>query len=183
MANPLKDATGLAEIKRYFGITDTSKDAILNAYLDKAWDALKTIFVQNLERAARTIKKRWQGELITLPDVPVAASPAPTVKIDGETWTEFDVLDNGILQINEMERYSNPQFVEVTYTGGPVTLPKDIRHVGIEIAVILAKAESDVGDGRFGLTSVSLPDGSVGFIEQNLSPLSKRVVAAHRQRV
>jgi len=45
MANPLKDATGLAEIKRYFGITDTSKDAILNAYLDKAWDALKTIFV------------------------------------------------------------------------------------------------------------------------------------------
>lgn len=185
--------TTLATAKSYLGVTGSSQDALLELLIGAVSEAVERKTGRQFKRGTYTEKYSGDGASarVRLAHAPAAASPAPTVTIDGQALAAASFLlatDGDALEYVSGAWPSGTQNIQVTYTGGYV-LPKDEALPGtprtlpmnIELAALTwlgyAWAKKDapgVVSSSSGGMSATFSDGVPKDVAQLLAPYTRR---------
>lgn len=188
----------LAEIKAFLEIetATTTFDSLLNSMLKYVSDRIQTFLNRNLRKEQRTEYFNGGKRKYYLSAYPVDTSTTITVVLDTTTETINDDYyiwsDEGLLEFDWKTSYIEPKELYITYTGGyassTVSISGTVEDIllavpdGLKYACVLQTAFMFRRRKDIGLTSTSMPDGSINtMFAADLLPEVKNILKSYRK--
>lgn len=177
----------LADVKSFLEKTDTTHDALITAIIEYYSQDFENRLNRLLKKQARTMRFDGGKRVYSLPAYPIDTAASITVKVDDVTRTKDDdyfVYDEeGLIEFRWSTPMTEPRNVEITWTGGyaevsgVITVPDDLKNACKIQSAYLFRRRNDLG-----LTSISMPDGSVSVSNPaDLLPEVKSVLSRYRR--
>ena len=174
----------LTNLKLFLEITAVTHDTLLTLLLTQISQRVETYLNRNMEKLARTQYFNAGRKYYFLPAYPIDESVTLTVVLDGNTQTKDDDYyvwaDKGLIEFETVPTYNEPKQLAITWTGGYVdnaTIPADIQMATIMQTAFIFRRRKDIG-----LSSISLPDGSISVnAPTELLPEVKAILKSHRR--
>lgn len=177
----------LGDLKEFLGITTTQFDTLLTNIIEGMSAQMEKRLNRGLRSEERTRAFPAGLAVYSLPAYPVDTSAPLTVTVDGVARTqgvEFRLwAESGMMEFREPTLATFPGDVQITWTGGYVEtagvlqVPDDLRAAAQAQCSYLFRRRDDLG-----LTSVSMPDGSVGIsAPAGLLPGVEQVLGLYRR--
>lgn len=188
----------LAEIKAFLEIETsvTTFDSLLNSMLKYVSDRIQTFLNRNLKKEQRTEYFNAGRRRFYVSAFPIDTTATITVVLDTTTETINDDYyiwaDEGLLEFDWKTSYIEPKQLYITYTGGyassTVSISGTVEDIllavpdGLKYACILQTAFMFRRRKDIGLTSTSMPDGSINtMFASDLLPEVKNILKSFRK--
>lgn len=188
----------LAEIKAFLEIetATTTFDALLNSMIKYVSDRIQTFINRNLRKEQRTEYFNAGKRKYYLSAYPVDTSSTITVVLDDTTETinddYFIWADEGLMEFDWKTSYIEPKQLYITYTGGyassTVSISGSVEDIllavpdGLKYACVLQTAFMFRRRKDIGLSSISMPDGSINtMLAADLLPEVKNILKSMRK--
>lgn len=153
----------LDDLKIFLEISKIDHDPLLEIMLDSVSTRIERFLNRNLEKLQRVEYFNPGKRRYSLSSFPVDLSASFSVVCDGTAKTKdtdyWVWSDSGLVEFSTTPTASNPQSIAITYTGG-YALTADLPD-SVKLATIMQTAFTFKRRRDLGLSSVSLPDGSV----------------------
>lgn len=153
----------LDDLKLFLEIIKTDHDPLLVMLLDSVSVRIERFLNRNLEKLQRVEYFNPGKRRYFLSSFPVDLTAAFTITCEAVAKTKdtdyWVWSDSGIVEFLSTPIASNPRSIVVTYTGGYATtadLPDSLRFAVVMQTAFMFRRRKDLG-----LSSVSLPDGSL----------------------
>ena len=174
----------LSNTKLFLEIQVATHDTLLSLLLAQISKRVETFLNRDLEKKARTVYYDAGRKLYFLSAYPIDSTAILTV-ID-ETTTRiinsdyYVWYDEGLIDFYTIPTYNRPKQIAITWTGGYVNtnaVPGDIQLAVIMQTAFVFRRRKDIG-----LTSISMPDGSISVnAPTELLPEVKAVLKSYRK--
>lgn len=161
-----------ADVKAIMEKTDTTHDAIITSLIQRVSKSMETYCNRSFKKESRTEVFNAGKKYYFISALPVDTSVALTVTLTGITQTVNSHYylweDIGLIEFITSPTDTTPKAVSITYTGGytetdsVLAVPDDLKHACIEQVIFLFRRRKDIG-----LSSVSMPDGSINVLSPN----------------
>jgi len=161
----MSDMTTLANVKQYLGVTASDDDALLSRLITAVSEGFESCLNRVISSAPYTEFRDGNGKgVMMFANMPATA--VSSVKIDGlaipaaPDFTGYGFrFDESLLMLNGAVFDKGRRNIEIAYTAGYVTTPKDLEQACIEVVALRFK-ERD----RIGHQSKSIGGETVTFI-------------------
>ena len=161
-----------ADVKEIMEKADATHDAILTSMIQRVSASMEAYCNRSYKKQARTEVFNAGRKNYWLSAAPVDAAAELTVTlstilqtIDSNFYLWGDI---GLIEFITSPTDTTPKAVSITYTGGyaetsgVLAVPDDLKHACIEQVIFLFRRRKDIG-----LSSVSMPDGSINVLTPN----------------
>ena len=161
-----------ADVKAIMEKTDTTHDTIITSLIQRVSASMEAYCNRFFKKVARTEVYNAGRKHYFLSAFPVDTTAALTVTLTGTAQTinshYYLWEDMGLIEFITSPTDTTPKAVSITYTGGytetdsVLAVPDDLKHACIEQVMFLFRRRKDIG-----LSSVSMPDGSINVLSPN----------------
>ena len=154
--------TSLDNVKSFLEKTDMVHDDLLTLIITGISSRIELYLNRNLEKIERTQYYNAGRRFYSLPAYPIDLNLPFTVYVDD---LEQDINDDyyvwedsGVVEFYYIPMYAQPKQIRIVWTGGYLSnvIPAEIEYAAILQSAFLFRRRKDIG-----LSSVSLPDGSM----------------------
>lgn len=161
----MADMTSLANVKQYLGLTTSDDDALLTRLVTAMSEGIESCLNRVVTSASYTELRDGNGkDVMMFANIP--ATGVTSVKVNGlpiplaPGITSYGYrFDETLLMLNGATFDRGRRNIEITYTAGFTSTPKDLEQACIELVALRYK-EKD----RIGHVSKSLAGETVSFI-------------------
>lgn len=161
-----------SSVKAIMEKTDSTHDTIITSLIQYISKNIETYCNRSFKKESRTEVFNAGRKYYFLSAVPIDSSVALIVTLTGAAQTinsQYYLWDDlGLIEFITSPTDTTPKAVSITYTGGYtetdsiLTVPDDLKHACIEQTIFLFRRRKDIG-----LSSVSMPDGSINVLSPN----------------
>ena len=177
--------TSLADVKLFLEKVDIAHDDLLTMIITKVSARIETYLNTTFEKIQRTKYFDAGRRYCYLPAFPIDLTAALTVLLDSAVQVkdvDYVVWENeGLIEFFFDTIYLQPKQIVVTWTGGYLTysdLPEELQYAAVLQSAYMFRRRKDLG-----LSSVSMPDGSVSVNSPtDLLPDVKNILNSIRRR-
>jgi hypothetical protein len=173
----------VSDTKAFLEISSATHDTLLDTLLTQISKRVETFLNRELEKKARTAYFNAGRSKYFLPAYPIDSSVGLVVTVDGVAQVYEDNyyvwFDDGYVEFSITPSYTKPRGVVIGWTGGyaAADVPADIQMATIMQVSFVFRRRKDIG-----LSSISLPDGSIGVnAPTELLPEVKSVLKSYRK--
>lgn len=174
----------LSNTKLFLEITATNYDTLLSLLLAQISKRVETFLNRDLEKKARTTYYDAGRKMYFLSAYPIDSLLTLTIVNDTTTQvlnTDYYAwYDEGLIEFATIPVQTRPKQMTFTWTGGyanTYAVPADIQMAVIMQAAFVFRRRKDIG-----LTSISMPDGSISVnAPTELLPEVKAVLKSYRK--
>ena len=153
----------LTDVKNFLELTKTEYDDLLNKLLSSYSARIETFLNRSLAKTARTETFNAGRKNFYLSAYPIDLTQPFTVVWETQTVTKdsdyYVWTDSGVVEFFWTPNWIKPQGIKITYTGGYnnlTDLPQPIQLATMMQVAFVFRRRKDIG-----LSSISMPDGSV----------------------
>ena len=160
------------DVKAIMEKTDSTHDTIITSLIQYVSKNMETYCNRFFKKESRTEIFNAGRKHYFLSAPPVDTSVALIVTLTGTAQTvnsHYYLWDDlGIVEFITSPTDTTPKAVSIMYTGGytesssVLAVPDDLKHACIEQVIFLFRRRKDIG-----LSSVSMPDGSINVLSPN----------------
>lgn len=161
-----------SSVKAIMEKTDSTHDTIITSLIQYISKNIETYCNRSFKKESRTEVFNAGRKHYFLSAPPVDSSVTLVVTLTGATQTidsQYYLWDDlGMVEFITSPTDTTPKAVSITYTGGyaetdsVLAVPDDLKHACIEQVIFLFRRRKDIG-----LSSVSMPDGSINVLSPN----------------
>jgi hypothetical protein len=185
----------LSEVKAFLDITVTDYDSLINTLIQNVSDRIQTFLNRQLLKEQRTQYFTTGKKKYYVNGYPVDTSTTITVMIDNDIQAINDDYylwaDDGLFEFEYTATLTQPKEMSITYTGGypgsltmvggkatyVLSVPDAIGYACLLQVAFIFRRRKDIG-----LTSISMPDGSVSTLYAgDLLPEVKNILKMYRK--
>lgn len=185
----------LSEVKAFLDITVTDYDSLINTLIQNVSDRIQTFLNRQLLKEQRTQYFTTGRRKYYVSGYPVDNTATITVVVDTSAQTVNDDYylwaDDGLFEFEYTATLTQPKEMSITYTGGypgsltmvggkatyVLSVPDAIGYACLLQVAFIFRRRKDIG-----LTSISMPDGSVSTLYAgDLLPEVKNILKMYRK--
>lgn len=185
----------LSDVKAFLDITVTDYDSLINTLIINVSDRIQTFLNRKLLKEERTQYFTTGKRKYYVGAYPVDSTVTVTVVVDTSTQTVNDDYylwaDEGLFEFDYTTLFTQPKEMYITYTGGyagsltmigskttyVLEVPDAMSYACLLQVAFIFRRRKDIG-----LTSISMPDGSVSTLYAgDLLPEVKNILKMHRK--